>query len=394
MIIIERNDIAKGYRDKIKTKDDIYVYHNDKCCLNFFNEDSDKYNQITESSKTLYCSQFDNCKQCFVKTLSNIQIVNNDKEPVKNNDTKLSINQNDKNTNNESINNISNESINNKSEGINMFNKLGLQFGMVENDDVKISIMGLAIKNNEGKFVSFNNDTKEITDVDLMDLDLKGMLMQMPVGQNNIVEGDIILHQGTPVIVQAINNSYVEVIDVKNGEMKKIMPTKNIFGFNFYTKYVSLINFKGLSGNANENNPFGNMLPLMLMSKNNIDKDNNMLETMLMMNMFNGQDMNNNSLLPLMLLSKNDNNKDNNIFETIMMMNMFGGQQQSLDMNNMLPLMLLSKNDNKNNSILETMIMMNMFNGNELNLFGLTPKKDDINISENEQIDCQEDTQF
>ena len=54
----------------------------------------------------------------------------------------------------------------------------------------------------------------------------------------------------------------IHVIDVAAGEKKEILPTKSMFGFDFVTKIVSLIDFSAMNASADQ--PFGNMLPLMI----------------------------------------------------------------------------------------------------------------------------------
>ena len=80
------------------------------------------------------------------------------------------------------------------------------------------------------------------------------------------------------------------------------MPLRNIFGFDFYTKVVSLMG-EGAFGTIDESNPFGNMLPFFLMmgDKNTDGFD---AKTFMLMNMFGGgaMDFNSNPYLMMMLL--------------------------------------------------------------------------------------------
>ena len=93
-----------------------------------------------------------------------------------------------------------------------------------------------------------------------------------------------------------------KVLDIWSGEEKTIVPTRSPFGFEFMTKIVSLMDF----GNANKDNPFGNMLPLLLLNDSN-SKDN----TALMMAMMYGHtDMMKNPMLVYAAMDKNGKMND------------------------------------------------------------------------------------
>jgi len=68
-----------------------------------------------------------------------------------------------------------------------------------------------------------------------------------------------------------------EVIDPAEGTAIIVLPTVSPFGFNFVT---SIINLSDYMPAADENNPFGNLLPFMLMKN---DNSNNSLLLALMM---------------------------------------------------------------------------------------------------------------
>jgi hypothetical protein len=72
-----------------------------------------------------------------------------------------------------------------------------------------------------------------------------------------------------------------------------------------------------MAGNATSDNPFGNILPFMLMGDREVDKD-----TLLMLAMCNGGAANQNMMLPLMLMG----DKDNDNTAMIAMAMMMGGQ--------------------------------------------------------------------
>lgn len=160
-------------------------------------------------------------------------------------------------------------------------------FGAIK--DGHLSHLGIAIKNKMGEMVSYDTDKDEIVNVDLIDIDAKGMIFKMPCAIKDIKKGDIIIHNGTPVFVieDYPNASHIKVIDVAAGEKKTILPTKSMFGFDFVTKMVSMIDFTGMR--ASENNPFGNLMPLMLMCGDGGLKEN-LIPMMFLMNQTNGED--------------------------------------------------------------------------------------------------------
>lgn len=189
----------------------------------------------------------------------------------------------------------------------------GVQFGKVVNDYVRLSMYGLAVRNNSNTWVSYDVNSGDVIDVDVFNFDTGSFLYQMPVGVNQIKIGDVIIHQRKPMFVTgfAEDTGNPIVIDVVASERKEILPVKNMFGFNFVVKIINLMD--GMFGDMkpNSDNPFGNMLPYMLMSdKTNAD------ELLPMMMLMNGGNMDNPMLMYAMM--KGDN-KD--MLPFLMMMN-------------------------------------------------------------------------
>ena len=95
-----------------------------------------------------------------------------------------------------------------------------------------------------------------------------------------------------------------------------------MFGFDFVTKIVTLIDFSSMNASAEQ--PFGNLLPLMFLGENS----GNMKEMLLMMMFMGGMngtsanafsfDMNN----PLMLMALMGGSKDNDFFPMMLMAGM------------------------------------------------------------------------
>lgn len=195
--------------------------------------------------------------------------------------------------------------------------KLGFDFGPCNDTNIRVSAYGIAVKNNENKWVSYNVSSEEIIDVELLNISVASkFLYKMPVPLKKVAVGDTVLHNGVPMFVKAINKQgSLVVVDPKAGEIKTILLTKNMFGFDFTTKIVNI--FDMFAEKPTEDNPFGNMLPMMLMGDGQMEMKD--LMVMSMMTKDNGmKDMFSNPMMMLMLSDK----KDLDPMTLMMMMNM------------------------------------------------------------------------
>jgi 3D (Asp-Asp-Asp) domain-containing protein len=187
-------------------------------------------------------------------------------------------------------------------------------FGPCTGDQVRMSMYGLAVKNAVGTYVSYNPKSGEIVDVDVLNFDGAKFMYKIPVAIKEIAVGDIIVHNRKPMFVTALpaeGTTAITCVDVCAGEQKQVIPTVNMFGFNFVTKIVSLFNTVGDNA-PTPDAPFGNMLPFMLMNEGT-DK----IDPMMMMFMMGGKmDMNN----PMMLYFMLKDNKDTDMLPLLFMM--------------------------------------------------------------------------
>lgn len=199
--------------------------------------------------------------------------------------------------------NIAGESIcaDNRKEKENMdTNKMfSFDFGPVASH-IRMSPYGLAMKNADGKYVSYDKATGSVMDVEIFNFDAQKFLYKMPVAVNQVAVGDIVVHMRKPMFVRAVKDGVVSVIDIYNAEAKDILPVKSPFGFNFITKVVSLIDMTG----ANADTPFGNMLPFLMMGEGKDFKD--ILPMMLFANGSNANMMNN----PMMMYALLNDSKN------------------------------------------------------------------------------------
>lgn len=198
-------------------------------------------------------------------------------------------------------NNVDDKKGNNKMKAFNF------DFGPCTNDNIRMSMYGLAVKNAAGTWVSYNPESKEIIDVDVFNFDGGKFLYKMPVAIKDVKVGDIVIHNRKAMFVTEIAEAGMTAIDPQAGEEKKILLTKSPFGFNFATKVVSLFNMT--SDAPTPDAPFGNMLPFLMMSESNGEFDMN---TMLMLSMMSGQGSMDFAKNPMMMyfLMKDTKNMD------------------------------------------------------------------------------------
>lgn len=201
----------------------------------------------------------------------------------------------------EKVNEATGFSINGKeNDSMNLIKNF--DFGSCENDNVKVSMYGIAVKNAAGTWVSYDPKSGNVIDVDILNFDAK-YLYKMPVAIKDVAPGDVVIHNRKPMFVIKVEDGKVLTVDPAAGEEKVILLTKSMFGFDFVTKVINL--FGDMAGSANADAPFGNILPFMLLADG--DKSGDMLP--LAFAMSGGKfDMSN----PMMLyfLMKDNKNKD------------------------------------------------------------------------------------
>ena len=189
-------------------------------------------------------------------------------------------------------------------------------------DRAKISHLGIAVQNSNGEWVSYDKENNEIVNVDLINFGNSNLVYMLPVALKDVAEGDAIIHNRHVMFVVKAKEKTISVIDVTDGEIKKILPTKSVFGFDFITKIVSLVDFT--ASTANEDNPFGNMLPFLLLGNSN-NKDNDALPLALMLMSKNNQECggfsSSFSSSQMALLAMMNQNKDSNMLPLMFLMN-------------------------------------------------------------------------
>ena len=190
---------------------------------------------------------------------------------------------------------------NEKKEDKNMFENMtkDIKFGPVT--DIKFSIYGPAFNGGDRWLARHEGEWVDVSD---MLIDIGNICYMMPVAKNSIKEGDFILHKGkwarVDCIVEEENSIAVEKINEQ--EVVQVLPTKNMFGFDYYTKLMCPIeSFEGAEDfGATTDNPFG-MLPFIMAMKDG--KKDNLLPLMMM----NGKMDMSNPMMLMMLSGDNSN---------------------------------------------------------------------------------------
>lgn len=204
---------------------------------------------------------------------------------------------------------------NEKKEGKNMFENImkDIKFGPAT--DIKFSIYGPAFNGGDRWLARHEGEWVDVSD---MLIDVGNICYMMPVAKNSIKEGDFILHKGKWARVDCIveEENFISVEKINEQEVVQVLPTKNMFGFDYYTKLMCPIeNFEGAEGfGATTDNPFGmlpfimamkdgkkdNLLPLMMMS-GKMDMSNPM-----MLMMLSGDNSNLGLMMAMMAMKKKD----------------------------------------------------------------------------------------
>lgn len=202
-----------------------------------------------------------------------------------------------------------------------------LHFGKADN--AKMSIYGPALREavSGDTWIAFDKSKEQWIDVPweaILDIPL----LEMPVAKNDIQIGDFIFHAGVGW-VRVIDfdddmNYFIEAEDPSNHEIIKILPTRNMFGFDFYTKLIVPFDMGATFGGASASNPFGMLPMLMMMSDKNKSGsgDNSMLMAMMMMQN-SGMDFVSNPMMLYALLG--DKGGDNSMLMAMLMSQMMQG---------------------------------------------------------------------
>ena len=215
---------------------------------------------------------------------------------------------------------------------------LDLEFGFNKDENIASTLMGVAVKAAEGWRI-YNPEKHEITDIGEMKL---GNLPIFVLPSTKLEEGDLIKDSGEYYYVKEVGTE-IKAVSPKTGEIKTLIPMKNIMGFRIYTKVKALV------GGMKEELDDKTMLVLAAMGQNG--------ENEAQMN----------QLLPLMLL-KDKNGGEDDLTKILLLTSMANpaSEEGNDQMNQLLPLLLL-KDKNGSEEDLTKLLLLSTMNGNNSN---------------------------
>ena len=237
----------------------------------------------------------------------------------------------------------------------NNFFNMNMEFGPNKDENIASTLMGVAVKNGDSWRI-YDKKTKQITDIGDMQL---GNLPIFILPTTKLSEGDLIKDAGEYYFVMKVDAGSTQTLCAKTGEMKTVIPIKNVLGFSCYSKVIALsdsINMGGdfdveklaimstMCGQPGQNNQMNQLLPLMLF-KDKLGGDDDMMKMMLMYSMMSApaedgdQNATMNQLLPLMLF-KDKLGGDDDMMKMMLMSSMMSGNMAGNNYHVMSYLML------------------------------------------------------
>mgnify|MGYP004616608837 CR=1 FL=1 len=215
----------------------------------------------------------------------------------------------------------------------NIFN-MNLEFGPNKDENIASTLMGVAVKNGDSWRI-YDKKKKEITDIGDMQL---GNLPIFILPTTQLSEGDLIKDAGEYYFVIKVEAGSTQTLCAKTGEMKTVIPIKNVLGFSCYSKVIAL------SDSLNMGDDFD-------------------VEKLAIMSAMCGQSGNNgnqmNQLLPLMLFKDKFNTGDDTM-KLVLMSSMVNPTADGGQMNQLLPLMFLKDADGGNDDKMKLLLMSSM----------------------------------
>lgn len=166
----------------------------------------------------------------------------------------------------------------------NNFFNMNMEFGPNKDENIASTLMGVAVKNGDS-WRLYDKKKKEITDVGDMQL---GNLPIFILPTTKLSEGDLIKDAGEYYFVMKVDAGSTQTLCAKTGEMKTVIPIKNVLGFSCYSKVIALsdsINMGGdfdveklaimstMCGQTGENGGQINLLPLIAFKDNGVRID-------------------------------------------------------------------------------------------------------------------------
>lgn len=210
-----------------------------------------------------------------------------------------------------------------KKEETRMFSDLGSSFGKINSDQFKLSINGLAVRGKEGKYYTFNPETRELVEVTTGFFDdMKDLLFVMPATELEV--GDIILHQNKPYYISVAKNDVIKGIDFEDAIESTLVPKTNVFGIKYYTKVFNCLGTNNILGTDIASNP---MMAYALMG----GKDFDLSKVMLFQALGQGNgiaDFSENPIMLMALMSNENGGGDLSNFAKMQVLSQLSGNKK------------------------------------------------------------------
>lgn len=209
-------------------------------------------------------------------------------------------------------------------EETSVFSELGSSFGKVYGDQFRLSINGLAVRGKDGKYVTFNPETRELVEVTTGFFDdMKDLLFLMPATELEV--GDIILHQNKPYYVTKVRDNEVKGIDFEEAVENTLIPKTNVFGMKYYTKVFNCLGTNNILGSDLAANP---MMAYALMGGKDFD-----ISKMMMFQALSGQgngisDFSENPIMLMALMSNENGGGDLSNFAKMQVLSQIAGNKK------------------------------------------------------------------
>lgn len=209
-------------------------------------------------------------------------------------------------------------------EETSVFSDLGASFGKVYGDQFRLSINGLAVRGKDGKYVTFNPETRELVEVTTGFFDeMKDLLFLMPATELEV--GDIILHQNKPYYVTRVKDNEVRGIDFEEAVENILIPKTNVFGIKYFTKVFNCLGTNNILGSDIASNP---MMAYALMGGKDFD-----LSKVMMFQALSGQgngiaDFSENPIMLMALMSNENGGGDLSNFAKMQILSQIAGNKK------------------------------------------------------------------
>lgn len=199
-----------------------------------------------------------------------------------------------------------------------------MEFGPNQDENIASTIMGVAVKDGDSWRI-YDKKKREITDIGDMQL---GNLPIFILPTTKLCEGDLIKDAGEYYFVTKIatNKTPTQTLSVRTGDMKSVVPIKNVLGFSCYSKVIALSDSLNMSDELD-------LEKLVIMSTMNVQTGENTGQL--------------NQFLSLMLLKEKLGGDDDTMKSLLLMFSMMGGNMAGSN-NPLMGYMMLDAMGKKN----------------------------------------------